>query len=165
MESTDHDNPRLHSWKPTILGREVVIIGEASKADAYRFLKKEVMNRKTRLYACRHSLNQSYPSLARNPRILAHLSASDRFLSFRDLDSKSMPVAVCLNLAISMFICLGKQAIKKRQATAAATAAAAAPAAASDDPRLAAAATSATASGTERVEFDDDFIAGSFVVA
>lgn len=50
-------------------------------------------------------------------------------------------------------------------ATAAATAAAAAAAAASDDPRLAAAATSATASGTERVEFDDDFIAGSFVVA
>lgn len=73
------------------------------------------MKRKTRIYACRHSLNQSYP-LARNPRILAHLSASDRFLSFRVLDSK-MPVAVCFNLAISTFIYLGKHAIQKRQGT------------------------------------------------
>lgn len=30
-----------NTWKPTILGREGVIIGGASKADAYRFLKRK----------------------------------------------------------------------------------------------------------------------------
>lgn len=97
-----------NTWKPTILGREVVIIAGPVKRDASCFLKRK-LNRKTRIYGLSH------PPLARNLRIVAHLSASDRFLSFRVIDSKSMPMAVCLNLAISTIIYSRKQAIKKRQ--------------------------------------------------
>lgn len=104
-----------NTWKPTILGREVVISAGPGKADASRFLKVESHEAENSDLHLPALSKPESPPLARNLRVLAHLSASERFLSFRVLDSKSMPVAVCLNLAISTFIYLRKQAIKKRK--------------------------------------------------